>query len=183
MPANFVYVMRYGERLHKIGFSVSPLARLRALRFRDMEIGLIQSWERPHGDAQIIERLVHRALKPHRAPAYGTTETFAVSAHRAIAAIENVIAAVDGENERIAKPRPDFPQLISPAVVAFLPIKGSKRTRAIMERMVIHPGHIFDDKLFTKKLLRTGDTLIIAAKELPSMADFIERRGVHVQVI
>jgi len=50
--------MRYGENLHKIGFPIKPLARLRALRSPIMEIGLVTSWERPNGDAQAIKQSV-----------------------------------------------------------------------------------------------------------------------------
>jgi len=183
VPVNYIYVMRYGENLHKIGFSIKPLARLRALRSPSMDIGLVASWERPNGDAQVIEKLVHRALKPHRITAHGTTETFTVSAQRAIRAIEHVIAAVDGAAECAADTSLDFPQLVSPATVAFLPDGSPKRAHDEMEKIVVHPGHVFSSERRAKKLIRAGDTLLVRERDLPAMADCCERKGVYVRVV
>ena len=62
MPVNYIYVMRYGENLHKIGFSIKPLARLRALRSPSMDIGLVASWER-------------RLFGPKGTPVFGRPKT------------------------------------------------------------------------------------------------------------
>lgn len=89
----FVYVIGLGDGLMKIGISNNPLARLGGLQTASpQKLVLVETFERPHGDARWVERTAHRLLHAHRQEG---TEWFSVTAREAIEAVRKACEAGD----------------------------------------------------------------------------------------
>lgn len=81
---NYVYVIRFGDIDHKVGFSVSPTRRIAEVKGQSV----VRVWRRPNGDAQALEGIAHRLLREWRIPLPSEKERFSVSADVACEAIE-----------------------------------------------------------------------------------------------
>lgn len=81
---NYVYVIRFGDIDHKVGFSVSPTRRIAEVKGQSV----VRVWRRPNGDAQALEAIAHRLLREWRIPLPSEKERFSVSADVACEAIE-----------------------------------------------------------------------------------------------
>jgi hypothetical protein len=87
-----VYVMEYGPRDSKVGISVEPALRFRALRAAGAG-RLHRQWVRP-ADARAVEAMAHRLLRDFRVRVSGQRERFHVSADAAARAVELAIVLV-----------------------------------------------------------------------------------------
>lgn len=105
--ADFVYVMAYADRLHKIGFSNNPFRRLSELQQQDgARIEIVKTWERRGNDAQIIEAQAHQLLAYHRAPDARSDEVFEVGEYAACLAVELAQELVDARPVRVGRTVP-----------------------------------------------------------------------------
>lgn len=97
-----VYVIEYGPRDSKVGVSVDPLGRARALRATGAG-KLARAWSRP-ADARAVEGMAHRLLRDFRVRVSGQRERFHVSAAAAARAVELAIVLVEeARKERAAR--------------------------------------------------------------------------------
>ncbi len=110
MSGNYVYVIRYREHDHKIGFSVRPDQRFSALRAQTSASRIIRTWHRPDGDAQRVEGIAHRLLREWRLPIPRQVERFGLSEIAACMAVDLAVRIAEDE----AHPRDFAPAPVPP---------------------------------------------------------------------
>lgn len=92
---NYIYVIRYGIRDHKIGYSFKPRRRLSQLSKNGHSLQLICAWHRPLNDARVVESIAHRFLCEWRLDIKSERERFEISAESACKAVELAISIVE----------------------------------------------------------------------------------------
>lgn len=202
---NSIYVIRYEDRLHKVGFSNDPRSRMRFLQLGEARrLSLIRSWPRPSGDAQTVEAQAHMLLAPWRDEQPGFRERFKVGGAAACAAVELAVALVAERGKppvaAAARLKPSEAaalnslqaMAIDQTRMAYLRL-GEGETEGewiiAMRQLGIQPDSVFIDQgggmqeaIALAKNMRDGDTLVVPRRsDLPaSIFSSIERFGVNV---
>ena len=114
MSGNFVYVIRYREHDHKIGFSIRPESRLSALRSQTQAEAIVRTWHRPAGDAQRVERIAHLLLREWRLPIPSQVERFGLSEIAACMAVDLAVRIAEDEAHPRAFVQPREPVIELP---------------------------------------------------------------------
>lgn len=88
MKPNFVYAVWAGKGPIKIGKASRVKSRLSHLQIGSHQrLAVLQEWERPNGDAGIVEKIAHSLLADHRL----SGEWFKVTPDRACEAVEQAV--------------------------------------------------------------------------------------------
>lgn len=177
---NFVYVIRFGEMDHKIGFSNEPQRRLRQLPGSQR---VVRIWSRPL-DAPRVEGVAHKLLCHWLLEA--GYERFGVPEVAACHAVEAAIAIVDAMPRakqaerpifagstvilptREPTPPPEMPGLRIGYVMQYTRA-SVEEARRMLEGVGVEPGRIFSDVgepaaglQAARKAIREGDLLVVA---------------------
>ena len=203
MTGNYVYVIRYGDLDHKVGFSVRPTQRLGHLRDTSpLALTLVRTWHRPHGDAETVERVAHRLLATWRLDILGQMERFEVNARVACRAVETAgfivreegRAIVSKDARRAVQMALTIPAPASDGVFRIGYVCGERadvitqRSRALILAGVPHT-RIYADRPIpgpglasAVKAIRQGDRLVLAGiKALPpELHDRVMQKGAAV---
>lgn len=190
---NYVYVIRFSDRVHKIGISRDPNKRLSQLSCQHRHpLSLVRTWLREGGDAGRVESLAHTVLAEFRSFDFSGEEIFAVTAEAACCAVELAHALHRNSVESVL---PELPVPVSTllAEIASLPIlkghlgyiepsgEGEKVDQILaMRRAGVDPGRIYANFLSAKKALREGDTLFMES-DAPVDYEWMSQRGVEVR--
>jgi hypothetical protein len=94
---NYIYVIRYRERDHKIGFSIRPERRLKQLQCDGYVLRLVRAWHRPSGDAPRVESIAHRIVRQWQYELGGERERFELSETAACLAVDLAAQIADDE--------------------------------------------------------------------------------------
>lgn len=190
--ADFVYVMAYAEKLHKIGFSNDPYRRLPEIQALDgTGISIVRTWARPRGDAQDVETQAHTLLGSSRALNVRSDEIFEIGEYAACLAVELAQALVDDRPVKVGRNIPLSASKASAHLsgiverrswLGFLPPFGAYEKDgqvAAMRAQGVSLERIYSDRLALMKALRHGDTLLV---EWGAITDWSDVRGKGVVV-
>ena len=193
--ADFVYVMAYAEKLHKIGFSSNPFRRLAEIQQQDgTQIGIIKMWERRGGDAQTVEAQAHQLLAYHRAPDARSDEVFEIGEYAACLAVELAQELVDARPVRVGRAVP-LSASVASAHLSEVPEKAGwfgyltpfgahekDRQVVAMREQGVSLERIYSDRWAVIKALRPGDVLLVEPDDQTNW-DRVLAKGVEVRAI
>jgi hypothetical protein len=192
---NFVYVMRFSDRIHKIGISIDPSARARQMELlHNRKVSVVRVWERALGDAVAVEQHAHKILAQYRHLDLDGREIFDVTAEVACCAVElalalhrNIAFTIERDlpistNSRLADLahlpfNADYLGYLDP----FEQLGKLERTLEMRKRGVL-PEYIYTDLRAVLKALRPGWTLFVETIDGID-TERLHERGVYVQVI
>ena len=193
--ADFVYVMAYADRLHKIGFSNNPFRRLSELQQQDgARIGIVKTWERRGNDAQIIEAQAHQLLAYHRAPDARSDEVFEVGEYAACLAVELAQELVDARPVRVGRTVPLSASMAAAHLSGVAektswfgylpPFCSHEKDRQVvaMCEQGVPLDRIYSDRRSVIKALRPGDVLLVEPDNQTGWESILAK-GVEVRAI
>lgn len=194
MMGNYVYVIRYEDRVHKIGMSGDPRMRLASSQTKDARsLSLVDTWYRPKGDAAEIEARVHELLRDRQSSELRQRERFMVCGSVACAAVSYIEALVDeytiGDgidlSRQVKAEMAKLQHLDSKSdFIGYIPQRTVRAPSYAAQMRISGVELIFADPEPALKHLRAGDTLFVPTVPRPrAMLARAVAKGVIVRTV